>query len=136
MIERGIPLPLKWVENRRSMLYVLNLADAIKMCLEAPQARNQTYLVSDGEDITTPHMIETLASMIKRPARLWPVPVAWLRGVGRIMGKAAMIDRLTGSLAVDSSKFRNQLQWSPPYTLDAGLRATMEWYRDVRGRQG
>lgn len=134
LVERGLPVPLRRVRNRRSMLYVGNLADAIVRCLDAKEARGQTYLLSDGEDLSTPELIERIALHMERPARLWPVPVSVLRGLGHLIGKQAMIDRLTGSLLVDSRKIREQLEWTPPFTLDEGLRATIQWYLCKRGK--
>jgi nucleoside-diphosphate-sugar epimerase len=134
LVERGLPVPLRCVRNRRSMLYVNNLADAIRHCLDAPRARGQTYLLSDGEDLSTPALIERIAMHLQRPARLWPVPVGILRGAGNLFGKRGLIDRLTGSLVVDSGKIRKDLNWSPPWTLDEGLRATVQWYLAERSK--
>lgn len=129
LVEGGLPVPLGSVRNRRSMLYVENLADAIRHCLDAPQARGQTYLLSDGEDLSTPALIERIALHMHRPARLWPVPIAVLRVMGRLMGRRGMMERLTGSLCVDSGKIHRHAGWTPPFTLDEGLRNTIAWYR-------
>jgi len=134
LVEHGLPVPLGRVHNRRSMLYVANLADAIMRCIDAPQARGQTYLVSDDMDVSTPELLERIASQLGRKLRSWPVPVALLRGVGRLVGKNAVINRLTGSLVVDVRKLREQLQWTPPFTLDEGLRDTVQWYLAERGK--
>lgn len=128
LVERGMPVPLRRVRNRRSMLYVGNLADAIMHCLDAQPARGQTYLLSDGADISTPELVVRLAAHLGRRARFWPVPVAILRAFGILLGKRAAIDRLTGSLLVDSGRIRSQLGWTPPYSLDEGLRETARWY--------
>ena len=128
LVERSLPVPLGLVHNRRSMLYVNNLADAIRHCLTAPQARGQTYLVSDDMDVSTPELVARLAMQLGCKPRCWPVPVTLLRGVGKLLGKSAAIDRITGSLVVDSAKLREQLHWAPPFTLDEGLRETVQWY--------
>ena len=124
----GVPVPLRSVANRRSMLYVGNLADAVLRCLDAPQARGQTYLLSDGADISTPELLSRIASHLGCKARLWPLPVALLRGLGSLLGQGAAVARLTGSLLVDSGKMRRELGWTPPFTLDDGLRETARWY--------
>ena len=134
LAERGLPVPLGCVRNRRSMLYVSNLADAILRCLVAPQASGQTYLVSDDMDVSTPELMERIAAQLGRKLRSWPVPVILLRGVGRLTGKNAVIDRLTGSLVIDARKLREQLEWTPPFTLDEGLRETVQWYLAERGK--
>ena len=134
LVERGLPVPLGCVRNRRSMLFVNNLADAIIRCLVAPQARGQTYLVSDDMDVSTPELLERIAAQLGRKLRSWPVPLILLRGIGSLTGKNAVIDRLTGSLVVDVRKLREQLGWTPPFTLDEGLRETVQWYLAERAK--
>ena len=129
VLAEGIPLPLASVRNRRSLIYVGNLVDALIVCATHPAAAGQTYLVSDGVDISTPDLLRQIGEEIGRPARLIPFPPALLRLVGRMTGKAGQVDRLLGSLRVDSGKIRRELNWTPPYTLQQGLRATAEWYR-------
>jgi len=132
LIARGVPVPVGAVRNRRSMLYVKNLADAVAQALAAPKWAAQTYLLSDGEDLSSPELVGRIAAAMGRPARLWSVPVPLLHAVGLLSGRRAMIDRLTGSLAVDSAPFRQHYCWSPPYSVDAGLRETVTWYLDLR----
>ncbi|HEY5993168.1 MAG TPA: SDR family oxidoreductase [Gallionellaceae bacterium] len=125
----GIPLPLASIHNLRSLVYVGNLADALIACATHPAAAGQTYLVSDGEDISTPELLRALASAAGLPARLFPCPVSLLGVVARLAGKRAQADRLLGSLQVDSGKIRRELNWTPHSTLLQGLQATAEWYR-------
>ncbi len=129
LVERGVPLPFGAIDNRRSLLYLGNLVDAIALCLTQPAAANRTWLVSDGEDVATPELIRRLAAQLGRRARLWPVPTGWLELAGRLVGKGAEVQRLLGSLAVDSGRIRRELGWRPPYTLDEGLAETVRWYR-------
>jgi len=128
-IRRGIPLPLASVHNRRSLIYLENLVDALVRCVTDVRAAGQTYLVSDGEDLSTPELIRRLAKALELPARVWPVPPVMLRLIGSVAGKQAMIDRLLGSLQVDSSKIRKKLDWSPPYSVGQGFAETAVWYR-------
>ena len=134
VLAKGIPLPLASVRNLRSLVYVGNLADALILCATHPAAAGQTYLVSDGEDVSTPGLLRQLGDAMGRPARLFPWPPALLKLAGRMVGKADQVERLLGSLRVDSGNIRRELGWVPPYTLRQGLRATGEWYRDVHGR--
>lgn len=120
VIEKGWPLPLGAIDNRRSLIGVANLADALAF-LVASDAQGR-FLIRDGEDLSTPELIRRLAQAIDRPARLLPVPVGLLRFLGRLTGRSAAIDRLTGSLVVDDSRLR-ELGWTPPIGLTAGLRA-------------
>lgn len=127
-VDKGWPLPLGAVENRRSLLYLGNLVDAIQLCLAHPVAAGQTYLLSDGEDVSSPELVRRLARAMGHPDRLLPVPPAWLRLAGGLVGRRAVVDRLLGSLVVDSSRIRRELGWSPPFRLDAGLAETAQHY--------
>lgn len=135
-VDKGWPLPLGAIENRRSLLYLGNLVDAIQLCLAHPAAAGQTYLVSDGEDVSSPELVRRLARAMGRPARLLPVPPAWMRLAGRLAGRRADVDRLLGSLVVDSSRIRRELGWSPPFSLDAGLAETAQRYLVSRMQSG
>ncbi|MGQ0537432.1 MAG: UDP-glucose 4-epimerase family protein [Gemmatimonadaceae bacterium] len=120
-IALGIPLPLGAVDNRRSLVALDNLVDLIVTCMEHPAAANETFFVSDGEDLSTPQLIRRLARAMGRPARLIPVPPAALTIGATLLGKSAVAQRLLGSLQVDISKTRQLLGWSPPVNVDEGL---------------
>lgn len=124
VLDRGLPLPLASVHNQRSLIYVGNLVDALILCAIHPAAVGQTYLVSDGEDVSTSELLRQLGAAMGHPARLFPCPQALLKLAGCLTGKADQIERLLGSLQVDSSKIRRELGWMPPYTLQQGLRLT------------
>lgn len=134
IVDRGLPLPLGSVNNLRSMLYVRNLADAIVACIEHPKAVGETFLISDGEDVSTPELIRRIAHALGRPARLMPSPPRLLRTAFNLAGKSAMAEQLLDSLVVDSSKIRRVLGWRPPYMLDDGLRETAVWFKN--GQKG
>jgi nucleoside-diphosphate-sugar epimerase len=129
LVDRGIPLPVASVHNRRSLIYLDNLTDAILLCLRAREAAGRTYLPCDGEDRSTPALIEGLAAALGRPARLFPFPVALLRLAGTLTGASGAIGRLTQSLQVDSTALRDELGWSPRHTVAEGITATGAWYR-------
>ena len=128
LIERGVPLPLASIDNRRSMIYIGNLAAALITCAAHPAAAGTTYLVSDGEDVSTPQLIATLARLMEKSPRLWPFPSVILHSMGRLIGKADEIERLIGSLQVDSSRIRNKLGWTPPFAVEQGLAETIRWF--------
>lgn len=130
ILAKGIPLPLASVHNQRSLVYVENLVDVLMLCATHPAAAGQTYLVSDGEDVSTPDLLRQLGAAMGHPARLFSCSPALLKLAGRLTGKADQIERLLGSLRVDSGKIRRELDWIPPHTLRQGLQATAEWYRD------
>ncbi len=129
MLGTGIPLPLASVNNRRSFIYLGNLVDALIACATHPAAAGQTYLVSDGEDVSTPELLRFLAGAAGQPARLFSFPPRLLKALARLAGKGPQVDRLLGSLCVESGKIRTELNWTPPYSLQQGLQATAEWYR-------
>ena len=112
-----LPLPLASIENKRSLIYVGNLVDALAVCATHPAAAGKTYLVSDGEDVSTPKLIRRTASALGVPARLLPFPVTLIKLLGKLTGKSGAVNRLTGSLTVDSSKIRQELGWVPPFTI-------------------
>lgn len=124
-VARGWPLPLGAVRNRRSLLYLGNFVDAIRLCVEHPGAAGQTFLLDDGEPVSTPDVVRALARAMNRPARLLAVPVGVLQCAGTLLGKRAEVARLTGSLYVDSSAIRSSLGWKPPFSMEEGLAATV-----------
>jgi nucleoside-diphosphate-sugar epimerase len=129
LINRRLPLPLGAISNRRSFIYVENLADVIVRSIAHPNAMNQLFLVSDGEDLSTSDLIRRLAASLDCSVPLVSVPPKLIRIAGRLTGKTDAIHRLLGSLAVDSGKVRKSLNWQPPYTVDQGLKATAEWFK-------
>jgi nucleoside-diphosphate-sugar epimerase len=127
-VERGLPLPLASIRNRRSLTSLNNLIDAIIACLDHPAAAGQTYLVADDRGIATPELVRAIATAMQKPACLLPFPPALLRLGAAALGRSAAAARLTGSLEIDSSKLRRELGWQPGETLAQGLTDTAEWY--------
>lgn len=126
VVSRGIPLPLASVRNQRDLVYVGNLVDALITCATHPAAAGQTYLVSDGESVSTPELLRYLAKATGVPSRVFPFPPALLKISGNMAGKSMQVERLLGSLRVNSSKIRRELNWNPPYTLEQGLQETVK----------
>lgn len=130
----AVPLPLAGVANRRSLIFVGNLADAIARCLGHPAAADGTYLLRDGEDISTAELLRCVALALDRPARLFSLPGGVLRLAGGLIGKGDAVARLLDSLVVDDGKIRRELDWTPPFTLAQGLNETAAWFR-ARGER-
>lgn len=128
-LERGIPLPLGAIHNQRSLVALDNLVDLIATCLTHPAAANQTFLVSDGEDVSTTELLRRMGQAMNCPARLIPVPASWLKLAATMVGKQDVAQRLCGSLQVDIEKTRQLLGWRPPLTLDQGLKKAAEGFR-------
>lgn len=122
----GLPLPFASIDNRRSLVFLGNLVDAIATCLIHPRAAGETFLISDGEDLSTPDLLRRMRQAMGFPARLMPVPPSLLQAGGRLLRRKAEVGRLVGSLQVDSAKLRTLLSWQPPCSVDAGLRETCE----------
>lgn len=121
-VARGIPLPLGAVRNKRSFLALGNLVSFIICCLKHPKAANQVFLLSDGEDISTPALIEKLAQSQGKKARLIPIPVSWMKFGAKILGKSDVANRVLGSLQLDSRKARSLLNWSSVISIDEQLK--------------
>ena len=134
LIERRVPLPLASINNRRSLLGVGNLVDAIIASMDGPVAAGRTYLVSDGEDTSTPELISKLARALGVQPNLLPCPVGLLSLGAAILGKSAEAMRLTGSLQVNSSRIRQELGWNPRYSLNQGLNSTAQWYHQHQNK--
>lgn len=121
-VQMGWPLALGAVNNRRSLLALDNLVDFIMTCVAHPKAANQTFLVSDGNDLSTTDLVRGLARAAGVPARLMPVPVWALQAGASLLGRGGEVQRLCGNLQVDISKARRLLDWHPPVAVDEGLR--------------
>jgi len=138
-VERRMPFPLGSVDNKRSLLGLGNFADLICLCVENEAARAQckkparakgeTFVVSDGCDLSTAELVRKISAALNRKPRLISLSPGLLRFQGRITGKQAMIKRLTESLVIDSTKVRRVLGWEPPYSMEEELARTVEWYK-------
>jgi len=143
VVNRGVPLPLGRVRNRRSMLFVGNLSAAVLGVLRAPEAVSGAFFVADGRDVSTPELVRLIGNALGRKVRLLPVPVSVFRAagwagdalsrIGSIPLTSAAVDRLLGSLAVDASAFAQATGFHPPFSVEQGLRATADWYLDPGG---
>lgn len=124
-VQKGWPLPLGAIHNQRSLVALDNLVDFIITCITHPKAANQTFLISDGQDLSTTELVRGMAQAVGLPTRLLPVPVGVLEWAGRLAGKEDAVQRLCGNLQIDSSKARELLGWEPKITVQEGLRRAM-----------
>lgn len=131
LVDRRLPLPLGAIRNRRSLIYVGNLADLIVAAATSPAAAGRTLLASDGEDMSTPQLVSEIGQALGKPARLLGIPVGLLRLGGAITGMGAEIGRLVDSLVVDASETRERLSWRPPFSVQEGIADTVRWYRSA-----
>lgn len=127
-LNKGVPLPLGAIRNERSLVALDNLVDLIVTCIDHPAAANQTFLVSDGEDLSTSGLLRRMGAALGKPARLLPVPPWLINGAAILLGKQAFAQRLCGSLQVEISKTRSLLGWSPPVSVDDALRKTAQHF--------
>lgn len=121
-VQKGWPLPLGAIRNQRSLVALDNLVDFIVLCCQHPQAANQTFLISDGQDLSTTELVQALARAAGVVPRLVPVPVWLLQGLGRLLGRGDALQRLCGNLQINSSKAMNLLGWKPKVSVQEGLR--------------
>ncbi len=120
-VARGLPLPLGAIDNRRSLIGLGNLLDVIAVCIDHPGAANQTFVVSDGEDLSTPELIRRIARALHKPAKLLPVPLWILKTGAALSGKREILQRLCGNLQIDILKARKLIAWQPPFSIDECL---------------
>ena len=121
LIKSGIPLPLRAIGNKRSFIGLGNLLDLVATCIEHPAAANETFLASDGCDLSTTELLEHISKALGRPARLFSVPDSALMSIAHATGQGGRADRLLGSLTVDITKARRLLSWEPPFSIEQGL---------------
>ena len=133
-LHKGVPLPFGAIHNRRSLVALDNLVDLIVTCIDHPAAANQTFLVSDGEDLSTSELLCRMGNALGKPARLLPVPSRLLEAGAAMLGKQALAQRLCGSLQVDISKTRELLNWTPPVSVDEALRKTAKHFLEQHAK--
>ncbi len=125
LLHKKLPLPLGGIRNKRSFVALDNLIDLIVQCIENPAAANNIFLVSDGEDLSTTDFLYRMGSAMGLKVRLVPIPMVLVRGCITLIGKSNLGQSLCGSLQVDMSETLRLLNWSPPISVDEGLRRAM-----------
>lgn len=133
-LHKGVPLPFGAIHNRRSLVALDNLVDLIVTCIDHPAAVDQTFLVSDGEDLSTSELLHRMGTALGKPARLLPVPSRLLEAGAAMLGKQALAQRLCGSLQVDISKTRELLNWTPPVSVNEALRKTAKHFLEQHAK--
>ncbi|MEW5546974.1 UDP-glucose 4-epimerase family protein [Pseudomonas soli] len=133
-LDRGVPLPFGAIDNRRSLVALDNLVDLIVTCMDHPAAANQTFLVSDGEDLSTTALLRRMAIALGKTARLLPIPDWALSAAAISLGKRSLSQRLCGSLQVDIRKTRELLGWQPPVKVDVALLAAAKHYQEITNK--
>ena len=131
-LQRGVPLPFGAVHNKRSLVSLENLIDFIVTCIEHPAAANQTFLVSDGHDVSTTELLRSLAKAMNSPTILLPLPVSLMSVVAKLLGKGAVAQSIFGSLEVDITKNQRVLGWVPPVSFRSAIESTVKPFLDVR----
>lgn len=130
LVGKGLSLPLGAVHNKRSLVALGNLVDLVITCIGHPGAANETFLVSDGEDLSTTQLLQGVAEAMGKPSRLIPVPASLLQFGATLLGKKAVAQRLLGSLQVDISHTQKCLNWTPPLTVKQGLQRCFPNHQD------
>lgn len=117
LIDKGLPLPIASIRNKRSWISLDNLLDLIVTCIQKPQANNQIFLASDGSDITIICLFKELAKRSGNKLRIFPCPVILLKVIARLLGREKQVKGLTGSLQIDITKNKDLLRWEPPHSM-------------------
>ena len=128
LISVDMPLPMGSFLNRRSMIYVGNLVDAIICTMDNPHAAGQVFMVSDGQDLAVVDLVKAIAQSMDQKPKVFPFPPSWLSGLFKIAGRGEMVAKLRQPLTADISKIRKTLDWQPPFSPGQGLVATVDWF--------
>jgi len=131
IISKGMPLPFGAVNNKRSMIFLYNLTDVIRVCIDHPKAAGKVLLVSDKEDLSTAELITKIASIMKKNILLLSIPIVFMHKLATLLGKKQEIERLCESLSLDIDETTQLLDWVPPISMDEGLTQTIAWYHDA-----
>lgn len=126
-----LPLPFGLINNQRSMVYLDNLVDLIITCIDHPEAANKIFLASDKDDLSLSRLLNLIRKAMNKPAFLLPVPAFLFQIAGKLTGRSAVVDRLLGNLQVDSNDAKKYLNWTPPYTVEQGIKATVDDFLTV-----
>lgn len=129
-VDKGLPLPFRTINNRRSLVFIDNLIDLIRVCIHHPEAANRVFLVSDGEDLSIGQILEKLAVAMNKKSRIFSFPQPLLGLVASMVGKKAFFQRLCGSLQVDIADTRALLGWTPPVSIDEAFAITARSYQE------
>jgi nucleoside-diphosphate-sugar epimerase len=127
-LQNGIPLPMGAIQNQRSLVALPNLVDFLSLCLTHEKAANQTFMISDQQDVSTTELLHGLGEALGRPARLLPMPQKLLQISLQAIGKGGVAQRLLGDLAVDASPATQLLGWQPPLTVQQGLQLAADHF--------
>jgi nucleoside-diphosphate-sugar epimerase len=133
LVARGLPLPFGAVDNRRSFIGVDNLCDFLATCALHPAAAGERFVVSDDHDVSTPELLAVIGRGLGRRVRLPRIPVGLLRAAAAVAGRSAELERLVGSLSVDSTHARRVLGWRAPLPFEPGMLAMTDWYKRKSG---
>ena len=128
LAKRNYPLPLNSINNKRSLIFVDNLTDAITKAVDHPKAANKIFFLSDEENLSTTELINKISRAFGTKARIFNIPQKYLILLGKITGNTETIKRLTQTLTVDSTRIKSDLNWSPPFQSDVGIKKTVNWY--------
>lgn len=128
--QSGLPLPFGAIHNKRSLIYIENLIDFIMLCMHHPKAGNETFLVSDDDDVSTTELISSLQEASKTKSWLLPMPSACLMLLLQLVGKRSLSNKLCWSLQVNIDKAKTLLEWRPPFSFKMGISQTVQAVND------
>lgn len=131
LIKKKLPLPLKYLNARRSFLYIENLCDFISFALKSEKVNNQIFLISDNEALTVPEIVKSLSRGLLVKTIMFPLPLKILKFAAFLVGKKKLYRRISSNCEVDSSYLRKVTGWSPPYDVKTGLCTTAKYSKEI-----
>ena len=132
LVDGWLPIPLGAVRNRRSFIGLQNLCDLLAICVSSPVVKGETFLAADGEDVSTPELLRTMAETLGQSLWMPPVPMGLMQVLANMAGRGADFERLTRSLQVDAGRVQSVTGWRPKATLRDGIAEMAIWYRNVQ----
>ncbi|HRD68933.1 MAG TPA: NAD-dependent epimerase/dehydratase family protein [Legionella sp.] len=128
LVNKRMPMPLGAIKNKRHFCGINNLIDFINLCIDAEQAKNQAFLISDREAISTTDLVKKISKALNKKNYLIPIPHQILEKTLKFIGMARLADQLLYNIEIDSTKARTLLQWIPPYTLEQELQLSVDHF--------
>jgi nucleoside-diphosphate-sugar epimerase len=127
---KGVPLPIGGIKhNLRSLVSVDNLVDFIITCIEHKNAKNEIFLISDDDDISTADLLKEISKGLGVKNKAVNIPPKLIDTAASAVGKSSVAQRLSGSLQVDISKAKNLLDWKPKYSTSESIQKTAKSYK-------
>lgn len=122
LINRGLPIPFGAIDNKRSFIFIGNLVDLIIRSAQASGASRKVILASDNEVVSTSKLLRIMIREANSKSVLLSIPQRLLNFIFGFVNKSEEINKLSCDLEIDITSTKNALDWTPPYSLEDGIR--------------